>query len=197
MRRDLHDGLGPALTGLAFTAAAARNTLRGAPEQATALLDQLGADARACVEEVRRIAHDLRPPALDELGLPGALEAYATRLLGEGGPRVHVVTGDLPPLPAAVEVAAYRIGVEALTNVVRHASATGCRLLLEHGDPDGSPVLRVTVEDDGVGLPVQRRPGVGLAAMAERVAVLGGTFSTTAQTGGGTRVCAELPLVHA
>lgn len=197
LRRDLHDGLGPALTGVAFTADAARNTLATDPRQAGALLEQISADARACIDEVRRIAHDLRPPALDDLGLAGALEAYATRLRSEGGPAVQLHCPPLPRLPAVVEVAAYRIGVEALTNAVRHARAGTCRMALElDGDRDCT-VLRVTVEDDGIGLPAQRRPGVGLSAMQERTAEVGGRFSVHRRDGGGTTVTAELPLVHA
>lgn len=194
LRRDLHDGLGPALTGIAFTADAARNIVGSDPAQAGALLEQVSGEARACIDEVRRIAHDLRPPALDDLGLPGALESYATRLRGEGGPAMLLHCTPLPSLPAVVEVAAYRIGVEALTNAVRHAQAGSCRISLELHDERDRRVLRVTVEDDGIGLPAQRRPGVGLAAMQERTAEVGGRFAVRPRAGGGTSVTADLPL---
>lgn len=194
VRRDLHDGLGPALTGVAFTAAAAHNSLDDHPDRTRALLEQLSADARACVDEVRRISHDLRPPALDELGLPAALDAYATRLASDGGPTLLVSSDPLPPLPAAVEVAAYRIGVEAMTNAVRHSRARCCRLHLELAPGSGSQTLLVTVDDDGAGIPAQRRAGVGLSAMSERAAHLGGTCTARPRVGGGTRVRAELPL---
>lgn len=197
LRRDLHDGLGPALTGIAFTADAARNTLAADPAQAGGLLEQVSTDARACIAEVRRIAHDLRPPALDDLGLPGALESYAARLRSEGGPAMELHCPPLPALPAVVEVAAYRIGVEALTNAVRHAQASSCRIALELHEETDRRVLRVTVEDDGIGLPAQRRAGVGLAAMQERTAEVGGRFAVRAREGGGTAVTAELPLVQA
>jgi signal transduction histidine kinase len=145
----------------------------------------LGADA---VAEVRRIARGLRPPELDELGLAGAVRQTVAELTGS----VHVTVApvDLPALPAAVEVAAYAIVREALTNVVRHAGATHAAVRL---DVDG-PRLVVEVADDGCGLPGAVTTGVGLASTRERAQELGGTCAVAAQPGGGTVVSARLPL---
>jgi signal transduction histidine kinase len=134
----------------------------------------------------------LRPPALDDLGLVGALRqaAGAYDVPGQDGVRVDISAPDLPVLPAAVEVAAYRIAVEALTNVVRHAAAPSCSIRLS---VDGAQ-LRIEVEDDGVGLPDPVRPGVGLASMRERAEELGGTWGITPGASGGLRVTALLPL---
>ncbi|MDN5749532.1 MAG: histidine kinase, partial [Pseudonocardia sp.] len=115
LRRDLHDGLGPALTGMAFRADAAGNLLRADPDGAERQLVELRAEATGAIDDVRRLVHALRPPALDELGLVGALRRSGDQLAA-AGPSIAVEADALPPLPAAVEVAAYRIGVEAMTN---------------------------------------------------------------------------------
>jgi two-component system, NarL family, sensor kinase len=190
LRRDLHDGLGPTLTGVAYTADAARNLLTTDPAAADALLAGLRADTTGAIGEVRRLVEGLRPPMLDELGLVGAVRQRARQLRTADG-RALAVTLDapdpLPPVPAAVEVAAFRIVVESLTNVCRHAGTdraavrvglTGDRLELE-------------VTDDGTGGPWV--PGVGLTAMRERAEAVGGTC-TAAPTPTGGRVTARLPL---
>jgi signal transduction histidine kinase len=127
LRRDLHDGLGPALTGIAFQADAAGNLIPTDPARAVELTGSLRAAATEAIDDVRRLVYALRPPALDELGLVGALRRHAEQLDGGLGGGLPVVTvhapPDLPALPAAVEVAAYRIAIEALTNAVRHAGA--------------------------------------------------------------------------
>ncbi|MEV6495605.1 ATP-binding protein, partial [Actinoplanes sp. NPDC051633] len=161
------------------------------PQTADTLLADLKNEALGCVGEVRRIIEDLRPPALDVLGLLPALAAFIDRLsTRDDALRVDVLAPDpLPPLPAAVEVAAYRIATEAITNVARHAHASSCLLRLEVGDE-----LTIDVRDDGVGLPANRPVGVGLPSMAERAAELGGRCDLTVADGGGTRVLAHLPL---
>src|SRR5207248_1338171 len=129
----------------------------------------------------------LRPPALDELGLLGALRqvASASETQGLDGLQVRVDAPEwLPPLPAAVEVAAYRITQEALTNVVRHARARACVIRLQVAGRS----LQLSIEDDGAGLSTSHRPGVGLASMRERAEELGGTFAVDRQPGGGTCV---------
>jgi two-component system NarL family sensor kinase len=142
LRRDLHDGLGPALAGVAFGIQAARNLLGQDPARADALLDQALADTHHSVADIRRLVYDLRPPALDELGLVAALREQAAHFgapttgpPGDGtGLQVRVeAPEELPPLPAAVEVASYRIALEGLTNVARHAAATSCILRLGVG----------------------------------------------------------------
>jgi signal transduction histidine kinase len=146
-------------------------------------------DLRATVLEVRRVVEGLRPPALDELGLPAALAQAVARLTAGSGVALDLRAGDLPPLSAAVEVAAYRIVAEAVTNVVRHAGATTCGVTLE----TAGPRLRITVRDDGCGLdPATDGAGNGLLTMRERAAELRGRFRVTG--GPGTTVIAELPL---
>jgi signal transduction histidine kinase len=192
IRRDLHDGLGPALAGVAFGIDAARNTLRRDPAATDLALAEIKAEVQASLGDVRRLVYDLRPPALDRLGVVPAIEEYAARL-GERTPlRIAVSATELPPLSAAVEVAAYRIVTEALTNVVRHSGATHSSVVLT----SRGGCLRLTVTDDGRGIPepAERRAGVGLAAIAERAAELGGTCAVLPGAEGGTSVVAELPL---
>ena len=190
LRRDLHDGLGPALAAIGMRAGAAESVVATDPDRAAALLAELQAEVTAAVADVRRLVDELRPPAIDEVGLVGALRLAADRLGSTGPPTLVVESeGRLPDLPAAVEVAAYRIGTEAMTNAVRHAGAAVCSLRLVGGSD-----LTVVVEDDGRGLPAERRAGVGLASMRERAAELGGECRVEARPGGGTRVVARLPL---
>jgi len=193
LRRDLHDGLGPALAGIGMRAAAAESLVREDPERAAQLLAELQAETSDAVADVRRLVDALRPPAIDEVGLVGALRLAADRLEAPGAPTLVVESdGPLPDLPAAVEVAAYRIGTEAMTNAVRHAGAASCSLRLVGGDD-----LTVVVEDDGRGLPKRLRAGVGLSSMQDRATELGGECRVEARPGGGTRVVARLPLVFA
>ncbi len=190
IRRDLHDGLGPALAGLMLKLDATRNLIDGNPRAATALIDELKTQTQAALGDIRRLVYALRPPALDELGLASAIREQAAQYNSADGLRVTVnVPEHLPPLPAAVEVAAYRIATEALTNVARHARARECAIRLEL-DRD----LEIEIRDDGMGLPRSFRAGVGLASMRERAAELGGTCVIEASPDGGTRVAARLPL---
>ena len=141
------------------------------------------------VADVRRLVHDLRPPALDDRGLVGALAQQAERLTTPGDLVVTVEAGDLGPLPAAVEVAAYRIASEALTNVARHAGAPRARV----GRPWTTQLL-VEVADDGTGIAADAQAGVGLVSLRERAAELGGRSEVTCPPAGGTLVRAWLPL---
>jgi signal transduction histidine kinase len=141
------------------------------------------------VSEVRRLVYGLRPPTLDELGLVDSLRTEGEAILGQVALEVTLLPDPLPSLPAAVEVAVYRIALEALNNVSRHAQAERCCLNIEITDQ-----LCLTVEDDGRGLPAQVSPGVGLHSMRERTSELDGTFSATKLAGGGTRILATLPL---
>ena len=185
LRRDLHDGLGPRLSGIAFTTDAVRNLVRTDPEAADALLKQLRADTTTAIEDIRRLVYAMRPPALDELGLVPALRQQATGL----PVRVElVVPATLPALSAAAEVAAYRIVVEALENAVRHSSATMVTVTMRVL-PGG---LAIEVTDDG-GASGPWPAGVGTASMRERAAELGGTL-TAGPTPTGGRVVALLPL---
>ena len=189
LRRDLHDGLGPQLAGLVMGLDVVGSTLaRGDAVRAAELARTTGEQARTAVDDVRRLVRGLRPPALDDLGLVGALEAQLAGH-GEGGPRVSVsADADCEGLPAAVEVAAFRIVAEAVTNAVRHAGAGRVEVCLRRaGD-----ALHVRVTDDGHGIPAVPVPGVGLASMRERATELGGWCRVTGDEEG-TTVVAELP----
>jgi signal transduction histidine kinase len=193
IRRDLHDGLGPALAGVALGLDAIARFSAGEPSRAATLAGQLKTEVQASLGDVRRLVEDLRPPALDQLGLVGAVRQQA-RLLSERDPGLEIgvdATG-VTDLPAATEVAAYRIATEALRNVSQHASARHCRVCLSL---NGFGLLHLEIEDDGVGMSAGRRIGVGLSAMSERAAELGGTCVTGPAALGGTRVTALLPVV--
>jgi signal transduction histidine kinase len=189
LRRDLHDGLGPSLAAVTLRIETARNLARTSADAADRMLEQATEDVAAVLADVRRLVHDLRPPALDELGLAGAVEQLAARFRGPGL-SVEVSAADLGVLPAAAEVAAYRIVSEALANVVRHAEASSCRVGLARS----ASGLEVSVRDDGRGIPAGAPAGVGLASLRERAAELGGTCSVTCPPEGGTLVTAVLPL---
>ncbi|GAC1300961.1 MAG: hypothetical protein NVSMB27_41310 [Ktedonobacteraceae bacterium] len=191
LRRDLHDGLGPMMASLTLTLAAAREYLGRDPATADALLQEMAHHMQGAVGDIRRLVYELRPPTLDDLGLLGALREQATRY-AQGGLRVTLETPDtLGALPAAVEVAAYRIVMEALTNVVRHAHASMCILKIERNDN-----LIITISDDGCGPPTTVGRGIGMHSMRERAEELGGTCSIEARPGGGTVVSACLPLME-
>ncbi|RYP81920.1 sensor histidine kinase [Nocardioides guangzhouensis] len=183
LRRDLHDGLGPRLTGIAFTADAAR--LAATDDATTPMLDRIRHEAEMAINEIRELAYGLRPPALDELGLLGAIKAKTDSL--QGLP-IHVEASDLPTLPAAVEVAAYRIVMEALTNTARHSGATRAEVALHVIDD----CLTMDISDNG-NAGGEWVPGIGLTSMRERASELGGTV-TYHGAPTGTTVTAELPL---
>ncbi|NRQ32847.1 sensor histidine kinase [Nonomuraea sp. NN258] len=189
LRRDLHDGLGQTLTAMAMTLNIARSRLKNSPDAADALLRDLRSGMDAVTGDVRELVYGLRPPALDDLGLAQAVRELAGQ--ASAGTEITVeVEGDLTGLPAAVEVAVYRIVQEALTNVRRHAQATRARVVLRRE----RAALRLLVGDDGQGLPEEYRSGVGLSSMRERAAELGGISVVSAEPGGGTRVEVMLPL---
>jgi signal transduction histidine kinase len=200
LRRDLHDGLGPTLAALALTASNVSDLIPTDPDAAVALANALQDDIRATVRDIRRLVYELRPPALDELGLVGAIRERAAQFNSTHQTReglgtaerlqVHVeAPGSLPPLSAAVEVAAYRIVQEALTNVTRHAHAHACTVRLSLTD-----ALDIEITDDGIGLPQEHQKGVGLLSMRERAAELGGLCIVEKRDGAGTRVYARLPV---
>jgi signal transduction histidine kinase len=193
LRRDLHDGLGPILTAVTLKADAARSVLAATPDQADSLLAELRGDAKQAIGDLRRIIYDLRPASLDELGLLGALGEQVDRF-GRQGLSVTLQTPPaLPALPAAVEVAAYRIVTEALTNIARHAQAGHASVTVRVSVDDG---FCLEVQDDGTAGTANGdgwQPGVGLVSMAERVAEVGGTLQAGPTPTGG-RVHAMLPL---
>jgi len=186
LRRDLHDSLGPTLASLRLQLSALRATVRQRPEAAEQLIDELRTDVRVATAEIRRLVYDLRPPLLDEFGLVGALrnlDVTSTALV-----RRVEAPEPLPPLPAAVEVAIYRIAAEALHNISRHAHATRCAMTLA---VDATAVTLI-VTDNGCGLPATYLAGVGHQAMAERAAELGGSVTIRSTPEGGTCVTACL-----
>ena len=198
IRRDLHDGLGPTLAGMGFQIDSIQWILENDGPAGVRGLGELRDQVRAALADVQRLVYDLRPPALDDLGLLTALREHAARLSAAPGrldspaPRLDVrVDGpeELPPLPAAVEIAAYRIALEAMTNVARHAGAQHCTVEIAI---NGGFELIVT--DNGRGFPEQIVAGVGLSSMRERAAELGGTCTIGPSEQGGIRVCAHLPL---
>lgn len=191
LRRDLHDGLGSTLTSITFRLDAASNLLDRDPQAVKPLLRELKIQTQASIADIRRLVYNLRPPILDEWGLVPALREQVAQY------QLHDVQVEinapevLSVLPAAVEVAAYRIVLEALANVIRHACATLCGISLEMCED----ALLVEVRDNGNGLPEGYRSGVGLHAMRERAGELGGTCIAENAAGGGTRVFARLPLL--
>ncbi len=188
LRRDLHDGLGPVLASLAMQADSAREWIHSDPDRVDAALTDVTAKAQAALQDIRRLVYDLRPPALDELGLIGALRQTVANM--PDGLHIEVAAPEsLPPLSAAVEVAVYRIVQEALNNVINHAHARSCTVSLSVQDE-----LRLEINDDGTGLESGRRAGVGLISMRERAAELGGHCVIESRPEGGTRVRACLPL---
>jgi signal transduction histidine kinase len=219
LRRELHDGLGPALAAVSLGLDAARALLRRDPEAGDAMLAGLQTELRASVGEMRRLIDELRPAALDQLGLVGAVRQHLARLWpddenagsvcvdgpdggrGEPPPRstaepphpssaaVEAAPHGLAELPAAVEVAAYRIAVEAATNARRHAGGRRCRVTFT---VDRAGQLLVTVRDDGRGQ-AGRPAGVGIRAMRERAEEIGGTLEIHDDPAGGCEVRAVLP----
>jgi two-component system NarL family sensor kinase len=186
LRRELHDSLGPLLTGAALKADSIGLAARHRPERAESLANELAEQLRQSVEAVRQLAYGLRPAALDELGLVGALLEEGDRLS-----QVKVIIDapePLPTLPSSVEVAAYRIATEALTNVVRHSDAklASIRLTTDNG------TLKMIITDDGSSNGPWT-PGLGLVSIQLRAAEVGGAFEAGPTAEGG-RVAALLPL---
>ena len=196
LRRTLHDDIGPTIASIALRAETVRQLAerpsgRVPMDQA---LDAIGHDATAAARRLRQLSYELRPPALDDRGLLLALrdQAAALRPLLVEISTVDLDQSDREPsnLPAAVEVAAFRIVVSALNNIVQHAAAAHCWVHLVRDDNR----LTVEIDDDGTGLPADFRAGVGVTAMRERAAELGGDCTHETRPGGGTRVRARLPI---
>ncbi|HEY7127500.1 MAG TPA: GAF domain-containing sensor histidine kinase [Ktedonobacterales bacterium] len=192
LRRDLHDGIGPTLASLAQRLDTVARLVPRTPDTAIAELGHLKGQVKTTIAEIRRLVYALRPPVLDELGLLSALREHLAQLDQPEGLHLTLEAPEaLPELSAAVEVAMYRIVLEALTNVVRHAHAQACLVHLELLD---AKELCLSITDDGIGLPANLRAGVGITAMRERAAELGGTCQITACSLQGTRVDVRLPL---
>ena len=191
LRRDLHDGVGPTLASLSQRLDTAADFVKSDPEKSIRLLQELKGQVKGTVAEIRRLVYALRPPVLDEFGLVSAIQEHIAPYTGPNGLQVTFdVTKPMPPLPAAVEVAAYRIALEAFTNVVKHAQASAChiKIKIEHGS------LLLEISDNGKGLTSQNRLGIGSTSMRERAAELGGVCIVENMNRGGTRVIARLPI---
>jgi signal transduction histidine kinase len=186
LRRDLHDGLGPSLAAIVLKL----NTVRSRAETSggTGLLAEATGEVKAAISEVRRLVDNLRPPAIDEVGLLAAIRQRAAALTGEV--TIDVVgPASLPPLPAAVEVAAFRIASEAMANVVRHSRAGHAEVSV-HVDGE----FELVVSDNGRGADAGVGVGVGWTSMRERAAELGGCCAIGTRPEGGLFVRAVLPL---
>lgn len=192
LRRDLHDGLGPELAGVTFGLGAVRNLLRQDPGAAEALLGRLEAQTRDAVGQVRGLVEGLTPPDLEHAGLVDAIRAGGARIgFGTSVPCGLSIEADDPPaLPAAVELAAYRVAMEALANIARHADATAAvvRLYVDEA-------LHLEIDDDGVGMPTGFVAGVGVTSMRERALEVGGRLVIEQRPVGGTRVACTLPVI--
>lgn len=185
--RDLHDSLGPNLAAISMQVETAAGLVHDDPERAFQLLSGILDQTEHAVQETRLLAHTHRPPTLDALGLVPALEAHISHLTST--PVLLAVPSPLPQLPAAVEIAAYRIALEALNNVVAHAEAQSCRLRVTY---DGHRLV-VEIDDDGRGVTGDHRVGMGQQSMRERAEELGGSLTVTTGQAGGTMVRAVLP----
>jgi len=187
IRRDLHDGLGPMLASYRLKLGSALQLLERRRDEARVLLNEIEAGLTTTVDDIRRLVYDLRPPALDELGLVRAIKQDAPQVSNLD---IRFDTpGETLVLPAAVDLAAYRIIQEALNNCVRHAQASRVTVGIKADDH-----LDLSIKDNGVGLPESYRPGVGLNSMRERAEELGGTFEVNWASGQGTRIHVRLPL---
>jgi signal transduction histidine kinase len=208
IRRNLHDDLAPRLMSLAFNVAAAEQYIEKNPNKAFALLGELRMTIRSTVDDIRTMVHDLRPPTLDEFGLIGSIKARiedTIKTSEQVSASLHItplraklhIPQELPDLPAAVEVAAYRIVTESLVNIVKHAKATNCDVYLQMNSANE---LQIEVLDNGIGIPVHIKPsgngGIGLTSIRERAKELGGQCVFERLEQGGTRVKALLPFSH-
>lgn len=191
LRRDLHDGVGPTLASLSQRIDTASELVNSDPEKSKQLLKDLKGQVKETVAEIRRLVYALRPPVLDEFGLVSAIREHTAQYSGPNGMQITFdVTEPLPSLPAAVEVAAYRIVLEAFTNCVRYAKASACQIRIKLENQ----TLLLNVSDNGNGLPKGNRAGVGFTSMRERAEELGGECVIENNKTGGVTVRARLPL---
>ncbi|RCW48095.1 sensor histidine kinase [Paenibacillus prosopidis] len=207
LRRDLHDDMAPRLAAIALTAAAAEDLLEKDPATTKTILTELRSVIRATVTDIREMVYNMRPPALDELGLISSIRERV-REIGSPVSTLNIdldVPHSLPPLPAAVEVAAYRIITEAMVNVLRHSHAQHCTVKLstvtssnsEAADRVEGLLLEIADDGDGVqpGPDNHRSGGIGLSSMRERAEELGGYCKIEQKRPRGTVIRAYLPIL--
>jgi two-component system NarL family sensor kinase len=185
IRRDLHDGLGPTLASMKLQLSAVARLMEAEPGRAADLLDEVREAVDVTTADIRRLVYGLRPPLIDELGLIAALRNHPS---AQDGFEITVCPDALPELPAAVEVALYRIASEAIHNAVRHSGGQRCQVTIETF-PGG---VRMCIGDDGRGLPSPLVEGVGISAIRERAAELGGTVELLSDAG--TKITTVVPL---
>lgn len=191
LKRDIHDGIGSNLAAFHMQTYNLMKSIKSDPDKAVRIADLLRKEIKNTIMEVRRIVYDLRPHALDEVGLVAAIKAYASNLSFENDSLLITVDAPepLPLLPAAVEVAVYRIASEALTNVRKHASADRCTIRIQVDER-----VSLEVSDNGVGVPSTFVAGVGIYSMMERASEIGGTFEMSSKPGTGTRIWVTVPM---
>jgi signal transduction histidine kinase len=190
--RELHDSTAQILAAMMLQlGVAARESTSPALDDRIAMLRELAAEA---LEEVRSLSHTMHPRVLDDLGLAAALEWISRQTRDQESFDVEVFAEDGPPIPAPLASVLYRVAQEALRNAARHASASRVEIWLRRGP--GSATLEVA--DDGRGFDVrraeERRPGMGMFSMRERVALVNGSLVVESAPGRGTRIVATLPL---
>jgi two-component system sensor histidine kinase UhpB len=187
--RELHDEVGQTLTGVML---GIERVGRGAPPDVRDALVELREAARGSLDDVRRIARELRPEALDDLGLASALNTLATRLARDAGVRVDRRLSSDTGLSPDAELVVYRVAQEALTNIARHADARRVELVLERRDR----VTVLRVRDDGRGFDPRRGlSGDGIRGMRERAVLIGGRLVLHSAPGDGAEVRLEVPVV--
>jgi signal transduction histidine kinase len=193
LRRDLHDGVGPTLASLSQRLDTAADMVNSNPQASVELIKELKGQVKGSVAEIRRLVYALRPPVLDEFGLVTAIREHVAPYTGPNGLQITFdITEPLPALPAAVEVAAYRIALEAFTNIVNHAQASACQIKMKIENNS----LLLEISDNGKGFSSNHHIGVGLTSMRERAAELGGEFVIENSLSGGTMVRAKLPITN-
>jgi two-component system sensor histidine kinase UhpB len=187
--QELHDEIGQTLTAVTIQAERAAD---GDPALAPQALRRVADAVRESLDELRRIARELRPEALDDLGLVNALIALCSRLDAQDGPRVkRELQGKLPPLSPDVELVIYRIAQESLTNALRHSGARSSTVSLTAD----AEIVTLAVADDGSGMPDHLPVGTaGIAGMRERALLVGGRLSIETRAGQGTEVRLTIPV---
>jgi signal transduction histidine kinase len=193
MARELHDGLGPTLASLSIRLLTAQRQLQREGHPLAGEIGELAVQVRTSILDIRRLIQDLRPVALDELGLAPALREHLARCAKDRGLTVAFAADDGERLPSPVETALFRIVQEAVNNVIRHAQAQHLSVTLARAPGR----VQVCIADDGQGFDTQLPRGghhIGLWSMAERVEQLGGQFELRSTPGQGTTVTATLPL---
>lgn len=189
LRRDLHDGLGSSLATMTLHLNEAIRLQPDDPERSKQALETVQQQMKEAIADIRRLVYSLRPPALDEFGLAFALQELSQQVQSSSL-RIYLEGTDRElALSAAAEVAVYRIVQEAMTNVVRHAKASVCRISLQME----SGALHIRIEDNGTGMPAHAKPGIGMYSIRERAEELGGSFVLESAPGNGTRIHVRLP----